>query len=209
MEGTTNAPPGQCSKAKEHQASKQHPMSKEVPASKKSPLSKEQKTSSPKPKPMQASSARKADNTPPLNIVMQNVSGHKHSGETWYSDTFLSHQLGYRLNLAVKVEKGSQEDTRKLSIALVLSKEGRSGTYLDYENVGNCIVTIMNPVANGNHREVEFMFKLNNKDLTRFSREVEISHRYITKDCLFFRVVKVDIKETRSWLLDPMVPLKK
>lgn len=155
---------------------------------------------------------RKRANTqlsPPLNLVMQDVLSYKDSGEFWLSDSFYSHQLGYKLALAVKVENGSGDKTIKVTLALV-SSEGKQSKYLDYPCIGNATVYILNPEINESttvHEQAEFLFMLENKDPQSYpdlSEQTEISLDFIRKDCLFFRVDKVEMTENnyKLWLLD-------
>lgn len=153
--------------------------------------------------------AGKVENTPPLNIVMPNVSSHITTGKFWHSDAFLSHQLGYKLCLAVKLGQGSREDRIKVELAVKSSAEEPSA-HLDYPSKGNFTVIIMNPEANEHHKVVESSFSIKHKDPTMFTEQREISLQFIRKDCLFFRVYKIEMEERdhKLWLLDPAIPLK-
>ena len=144
---------------------------------------------------------------PPLNLVMQDVSSYKTSGEFWLSDSFLSHQLGYRLSLAVKLEAGSAENHTKVTLALMPAK-GKHSPYLDYPCIGNATVIILNPEDNSNHETVDFLFMFEKKDSQTYpdmNEQTEIQNNFIRKDCIFFRVDKIEMNERpyKLWLLDP------
>ena len=72
---------------------------------------------------------------------MEDVSKYKTSGQFWLSDSFLSHQLGYRLSLAVKLEA---ENHTKVTLPL-MSAKGKRSPYLDYPCIGSATVIILNP----------------------------------------------------------------
>ena len=140
---------------------------------------------------------------------MQDVSRYKGSEQFWLSDSFWSHQLGYKLSLAIKVEEGSSEHSLKVSVA-VTSSEGKQSSYLEYPCIGNASIVILNPKVNDSqngHELVDLMFMIVNKDPTSYPEihdQTEISTDFIHKDCLFFRVEKVEMNERayKLWLLD-------
>ena len=145
--------------------------------------------------------------TPPLNLVMENVSQYLDSGEVWISDTFRSHQLGYKLCLAVKLAKGSGEDSIDVTLA-VTSSAVESHAYLDYPRIGNATITILYPITDVFHETVEPFFMLENikkPTMPDLFDQTEISGSFVMKDCLFFRVKKVEIQgvDFKPWLLDP------
>ena len=147
--------------------------------------------------------------SPPLHLVMEGVSYYKTSGEIWLSDSFLSHQLGYRLSLAVKLEAGSAENNTKVTLAL-MSAKGKNSPYLDYPCIGNATVIILNPDDKSNHETAELMFMLQNQDQQKpsypeLNEQTEIADGFINKDCIFFRIEKVEMNERpyKLWRLDP------
>ena len=162
-------------------------------------------------KPMQKISERCTNLSPPLHLVMEDVSKYKTSGQFWLSDGLLSHQLGYKLSLAVKLEAGSTENHTKVTLALMSrSAKGKRSPYLDYPCVGSTTVIILNPDNKSNHETVDFMFMLQNQEPQRSSypelnEQTEIADSFIRKDCIFFRIEKVEMSEKpyRLWLLDP------
>ena len=122
---------------------------------------------------------------------MEGVSYYKTSGEVWLSDSFLSHQLGYRLSLAVKLEPGSSENNTKVTLAL-MSAKGKHSPYLDYPCIGSATVIILNPDDKSNHETADhFMFMLQNQEPQKTSypevnEQTEIGDGFIHKDCIFF-----------------------
>ena len=142
---------------------------------------------------------------------MEDVSYYKIQGEFWLSNSFLSHQLGYRLSLAVKLEPGSAENHTKVTLALMSANlKGKHSPYLDYPCIGSATVIILNPDDKSNHESAEFMFMLESKDPQKSSypelnEQTEIGDEFIRKDCIFFRVDKVEMSERpyKLWLLDP------
>ena len=160
-------------------------------------------------KPTQKISESYANLSPPLHLVMEDVSKYKTSGQFWLSDSFLSHQLGYKLSLAVKLEAGSTENHTNVILAL-MSAKGKRGSYLDYPCIGSVTVIVLNPDNKSNHETVDFMFMLQDRDPQKASypevnEQIEIADGFIRKDCIFFRIEKVEMNEKpyRLWLLDP------
>ena len=138
---------------------------------------------------------------------MENVNQYLESGEVWISDTFHSHQLGYKLCLAVKLAKGSGEDNIDVTLAM-MSSGVESSKYLDYPRIGNATIAVLYPVADASHEIIEHFFMLENKERTStpdVCDQTEISGSFVMKDCLFFRVKKVEIQgvDFKPWLLDP------
>ena len=57
---------------------------------------------------------------PPVNMVMKYISEYKTSpGKTWLSPIFLSHQVGYKLRLAVRVSPQPQDGNLQLEIGII------------------------------------------------------------------------------------------
>ena len=147
--------------------------------------------------------------TPPLNLVMENVSEYIDSDEAWLSDGFYSHQIGYRICLAIKLESSSDKDSALNVMLGMISAEGMHSSYLVYPCSGFATVAILNPQANSDHKVLELMFILEKPTLNNcseiVSEMVQVPRHFITqKDCIFFQMDRVEMDESKQklWLLD-------
>ena len=150
--------------------------------------------------------------TPPLNLAMENVSEYIDSDEAWLSDGFYSHQIGYRICLAIKMELSSDSDGMLNVMLGMISAEGMHSSYLLYPCSGFATVAILNPQANSDHKVLELMFILEKPTLSNcseiVSEMVQVPRHFITQeDCIFFRVERIDMDEMKHklWLLDATV----
>ena len=146
---------------------------------------------------------------PPLNLVMENVSNYIDSEDAWLSDSFLSHQIGYKICLAVRIGSSSG-NSGMLNVMLgIAPADGPQGSYLVYPCTGFATIAIMNPVEDCDHHVLELMFTLEESSYHEIAGEaVQIPQYFITHvNSLFFRVEKIDLDKTKYklWLLDPFV----
>ena len=143
---------------------------------------------------------------PPVNMVMKHISEYKTSpghGKTWLSPIFLSHQLGYKLRLAVRVSPQPQDGNLQLEIGIVSA--GAQEHYLKFPCNGDANVHILNPQENEDHK---FIFVNNfeiNNGASDYHNFASVPERYVHKDCLFFCVEEIylDDDDCKIWLLDP------
>ena len=147
--------------------------------------------------------------TPPLNLAMENVSEYVDSDEAWLSDGFFSHQIGYKMCLAVRIESSSQVDGSLNVMMGITSAENTQNGYLSYPCSGFATVVILNPYKNCDHKVTELVFILEKPALNSYreivSEVVHIPPHFITQDdCIFFRVEKIDMDKIKHklWLLD-------
>lgn len=150
--------------------------------------------------------------TPPLNLVMENVTKYIDADTAWLSDSFFSHQIGYKICLAIKIESSPETDGSLNLVIGVTSVEGSPGSYLSYPCSGFATVAILNPHQNYGHKVLAVVFLLENIALNSYkeiiSEVVNIPRQFITQgDCIFFQVEKIDLDETKHklWLLDATV----
>ena len=143
---------------------------------------------------------------PPLNLAMENVSEYIDSEDAWLSDSFLSHQIGYRICLAVRIGFSSG-NSGMLNVMLgIASAEGHQSSYLVYPCTGIAKIVILNPMEDCDHHILELMFTLEKSSYHEIAGEaVQIPH-YFTTHCnsLFFRVERIDMDKSKYkvWLLD-------
>lgn len=147
--------------------------------------------------------------TPPLNLVMENVSEYTDLDEAWLSDGFYSHQIGYKICLAVRIESCSEEDGMLNVILGIASAEGPHRKYLVYPCSGLAKILILNPVEDSGHQVLELMFTLEKPNLNSYSEipgeAVKIPQHFTANEgCLFFQVETIDIDKTKYslWLLE-------
>jgi hypothetical protein len=151
--------------------------------------------------------------TPPLNLIMKPVSKYQLStDEIWLSDSFSSHQLGYKLCLAAKVlpqsdTKLNRKDSMHLEVGVV-SAQDRQDSFLKFPCIGDAKVKLLNPHQNAGHKELSMGFMIHNERHTTHTPELSypivVPKEFIFKDRLFFHVVAVQLSEDhRPWLLDP------
>ena len=147
--------------------------------------------------------------TPPLNLAMENVSKYIDADKAWLSDGFCSHQIGYRICLAIKIESISDNDGMVNVMLGVISAEGAQSSYLVYPCSGLATVAILNPQANSDHKVLEVIFVLEKPALNSYSEIeselVQVPRCFITQDdCIFFLVEKIDMDDSGQnlWLLD-------
>jgi hypothetical protein len=141
----------------------------------------------------------------PLNVVMKSVSKYQAStGKTWFSPVFLSHQLGYKLRLAVKIQPQATiplNENLQLNVRIV-SASGDQEDFLKLPCVGDATVQVLNPEQNKRRIDISVGFMIGDES-ERFTY-ASVPKVYIHHDCLFFRVVKIDLaEEYKPWLLDP------
>lgn len=138
----------------------------------------------------------------PVNVVMKHVSEYKASTDKiWFSPTFLSHQLGYKLRLAVKMVPQSPNKHLHLKVGIVAAP-GPQEHYLRFPCNGDASIHILNPQQNKEHMFIFTGFKLNNDDNEYYF--ASIPKEYVYKDCLFFHVEEVCLGDNyKTWLLDP------
>lgn len=142
---------------------------------------------------------------PPVNMVMKHVSEYKASaGKTWFSPTFLTHQLGYKLQLAVKVQpQQPQNEYLHLEVGIVLAP-GDQEHYLKFPFKGDADVHILNPQQNKRHKFISIDFEINDESDYEFTLALVPKDRYVYKDCLFLCVEEICLDhECKTWLLDP------
>lgn len=143
---------------------------------------------------------------PPLNMVMKPIRNYQAStGKTWFSPTFLSHQLGYRLCLAVKIQPQASlplNENLQLNIGIV-SAPGHQEKFLKFPCIGDATVQVLNPEQNKRHIDISVGFMIGDEESERLTY-ASVPKAYIHHDFLFFRVVKIDLaEEYKPWLLDP------
>jgi hypothetical protein len=143
---------------------------------------------------------------PPVNMVMKHISEYKTSpGKTWFSPNFLSHQLGYKLRLAVKVQPKPQDKHLHLEVGIV-SAPGAQEHYLKFPCNGDADVHILNPQENKYHMFIFVTnFEINDasENLGEFTFAL-VPKDYVYKDCLFFCVEEIHLdQDCTTWLLDP------
>ena len=141
----------------------------------------------------------------PLNVVMKPVSEYQGStGKTWFSPTFLSHRLGYKLCLAVKMQTQASlplNENLQLNVGVV-SAPGEQGDFLKFPCIGDATVQVLNPQQNKRRIDISVGFMIGDES-ERFTF-ASVPKAYIYQDRLFFRVVKIDLdEEYKPWLLDP------
>ena len=146
---------------------------------------------------------------PPFNLAMENVSEYVDSDEAWLSDGFFSHQIGYKMCLAVRIESSSEDDGMLNVILGIASAEGPHSGFLEYPCSGFVTVMILNPLEDHDHQVLELMFVLEKPNMYVYNEiggeVVKVPQHFITPvDCLFFQVEKVDMdrEQYRLWLLD-------
>lgn len=147
--------------------------------------------------------------TPPLNLVMEKVSEYTDLDEAWLSEGFYSHQIGYKICLAVRIESCSEEDDMLNVILGISSTEGPHRKYLVYPCSGLAKILILNPIEDSGHQVLELMFTLEKPNHNSYSEipgeAVKIpQHFTANEDCLFFHVETIGIDKTKYslWLLD-------
>ena len=152
--------------------------------------------------PQQTSAAER----PPFNMVMKCVSEYKKSaGKIWFSPIFLSHQLGYKLRLAVRVSPQSQDKNLHLEVGIV-SAPGAQEHYLKFPCNGDADVHILNPQENEDHKFISVNnFEINDaSDCHSEFTFAFVPKHYVHKDCLFFCVEEINLDhDCKTWLLDP------
>ena len=132
---------------------------------------------------------------------MKHVSEFKTSGTTWFSPTFLSHQLGYKLRLAVKMQPLTLNENLYLDVGIE-SALGAQEHYLKFPCIGDATVHILNPQQNREHIDISIGFMINDE----FNEYISalVPKAYVYKDCLFFSVEEVYLDDDyKTWLLDP------
>ena len=144
--------------------------------------------------------------SPPLNLAIENVSEYVDSEEAWLSEGFLSHQIGYRICLAVRIGSSSG-NSGMLNVMLgIASAEGHQNSYLVYPCTGLAKIAILNPMEDCDHHILELMFTLEKSSYHEIAGEaVQIPQFFIThSNSLFFRVERIDLDKTKYkvWLLD-------
>lgn len=145
---------------------------------------------------------------PPLNLAMEDVSEYIDSEDAWLSEGFLSHQIGYRICLAVRIGSTcSSGNSGMLNVMLgIASAEGHQGSYLVYPCTGLAKIAILNPMEDHDHHVLELMFTLEKSSNHEIAGEaVQIPQYFIAhSNCLFFRVERIDLDKTKYkvWLLD-------
>jgi hypothetical protein len=142
----------------------------------------------------------------PLNVVMKSVSKYQASSDnTWYSPVFLSHQLGYKLRLAVEIQPQATlplNENLQLDIRIV-SASGDQEDFLKLPCVGDATVQVLNPEQNKRRIDISVGFMIGDELVRTYASE-SVPKAYIHHDCLFIRVVKIDLaEEYKPWLLDP------
>ena len=149
---------------------------------------------------------------PPLNLIMKPISKYQTStDEIWISPSFLSHQLGYKLSLTVRLLQQASMKQLRNSVQLevgIVSAQRRQDSFLKFPCIGDIKVKILNPHQNKGHMEISMGFMINNdrrKDRTpELSYPMTVPKDFIFKDRLFFHIVTVQLSEDhRPWLLDP------
>ena len=147
--------------------------------------------------------------TPPINFIVTPVSAYKEpSSKFWISSPFMSHQLGYKLFLAVKF---SQRDPTHLEIAVRSPQEiYQRPSHLKFPCEGDVTVRILNPRENKEHIKTSVGFIINATTIdpvTKFPQQscnLPVSSKYIDNDNLYLQVVEVQLEdEYRPWLLHP------
>lgn len=143
---------------------------------------------------------------PPLNLAMENVSEYIDSEDAWLSEGFLSHQIGYRICLAVRIGSSSG-NSGMLNVMLgIASAEGHQGSYLVYPCTGLAKIAILNPMEDYDHHMLELMFTLEKSSHHEIAGEaVQIPRYFVTHaNSLFFRVERIDLDKIKYkvWLLD-------
>ena len=142
-------------------------------------------------------------------MVMKRVSDYQTSrGKIWFSPTFLSHQLGYKLRLAVKVQPQTSlpfNENLQLNIAVV-SPPGDQEDFLKLPCIGDATLQILNPEEDEDHINISVEFMIGDEpDHERFT-DASVPQSYIHHDCLFFSVIEVDLdEEYKPWLLNPQL----
>ena len=122
------------------------------------------------------------------------------TSKIWFSPTFRSHQLGYKLRLAVEVKP--QPSHLQLNVAIVSAPPEDQPEFVKFPCVGYATVHILNPQHNKRHKDISFGFRIS--DESDKSMPAAVPNEYIMDDHLFFRVVKVELEEDyKPWLLDP------
>lgn len=144
--------------------------------------------------------------SPPLNLAMEKVSEYIDSEDAWLSEGFLSHQIGYRICLAVRIGSSSG-NSGMLNVMLgIASAEGHQSSYLVYPCTGLAKIAILNPMEDCDHHTLELMFTLEQSSYHEIAGEaVQIPQYFIThSNSLFFRVERIDLDKTKYkvWLLD-------
>ena len=140
----------------------------------------------------------------PLNVVMKPVSDYQAStSKTWLSPTFRSHQLGYKLRLAVRILPQASlplNDNLQLDIGIVSAPEDQE-IFLKLPCISDATVQILNPEKN-TCKPISIGFMTG--DESEKFMHTSVPKTYIHCNCLFFRVVKIDLgEEYKLWLLDP------
>ena len=143
----------------------------------------------------------------PLNVVMKPVSDYQNSaGKTWFGPAFQSHQLGYKLCLAVKMQPQASldlNDNLQLNVGVV-SAPGDQLDFLKFPCIGDATVQVLNPQQNKRHIDISVGFMISDDHESGRFTFTFVPKEYVEKDRLFFRVVKVDLdEEYKPWLLDP------
>ena len=141
----------------------------------------------------------------PLNVVMKPVSDYQAStGKTWLSPTFLSHQLGYKLCLAVRIQPQASlpfNENLQLNVGIVSASEDQED-FLKFPCIGDATVQILSPEKNQRCIDIPVGFMIGDEP-ERFTY-ASVPKTYIHSNCLFFHVVKIDLgDEYKPWLLDP------
>ena len=151
----------------------------------------------------------------PVIIKMSGYSEYKESGSNWYSESFYTHQVGYKMQLCVNVNGWFSRIHIALEIYIV---KGPFDNFIPWPLVGKMELKLLNQISDNEHHSVIVDFRGLNSRLTicrvpAHSTETRstsaacwdnefISHeqfyqitptrRFLKDDCIFFQVCRLN-----------------
>ena len=145
--------------------------------------------------------------TPPVNLIMNEVGSYQNSTTIWRSAPFISHQLGYKLNLAVRFNPNIPTC---LELALGSAQNGQNtSSHLKFPCIGDATVKILNPKEDRHHIKLHMGFSVTAEpvNLLEFPEGgsfESIPKQFIHEDRLHFQVVEIHLDDKhKPWLLHP------
>ena len=151
----------------------------------------------------------------PVIIKMSGFSENKESGSNWYSESFYTHEIGYKMQLCVNVNGWFSRIHIALELYIV---KGPYDNYIPWPLVGKMELKLLNQISDDEHHSVIVDFRGVNSRLTIYRVPVHsnearsnsaawwdnefISHehfyqvtprrQFLKDDCMFFCVCKLN-----------------
>lgn len=145
--------------------------------------------------------------TPPVNLIMNQVGFYQNSTTIWRSTPFISHQLGYKLNLAVRFDPNTPT-CLELAMGSAQSSQN-SSSHLKFPCIGDATVKILNPNEDKHHITLHMGFSVTAEpiNILKFPESgsfESIPEQFIHEDSLHFQVVEIHLDDKyKPWLLHP------